>query len=200
MSCLLSTPINHLATPQIYPVVHVDDRGSFTKEWFFPFRLRLFPSLSPKTMQCFTRNKEKAVKISIILVPGAEHCFLLISLKVTISQHLGGNGSYCSRPLLNPSHWDSADWMRLSPVNYGHTHLLWKKLASFIFQWNKKNNKNNKAWHQRAWRIWSWMRVLRWSGCILALRCLMLFEMSQCGREKGKWSGRWQGAAPEHHG
>lgn len=65
-------------------------------------------------------------------------------MKVTISQHFGGNGSYCSRPLLNPSHWDSADWMRLSPLNYGHTHLLWKKLASFIFQGNKKTTKTTK--------------------------------------------------------
>lgn len=59
----------------------------------------------------------------------------------TILQRLGDNRNYCSRPLLNLSHWDSADCIQLSAVNYGHTHLLWKELASFIFQGNKKQQK-----------------------------------------------------------
>lgn len=40
---------------------------------------------------------------------------------------------------------DSADWIRLSTVNYGHTHPLFKKEpASFIFQGNKTQQKTKR--------------------------------------------------------
>lgn len=74
----------------------------------------------------------------------------------------------------------------LDPTLCSHTHPLLQKGVK-----KTNNNINNKARHQRAWGIWSWMRVRRGSICVLVLKCLKFFEMSQCRREKGKWSGRW---------
>lgn len=64
-----------------------------------------------------------------------------------------------------------------------------------------KNNTSNKEQHQKALltkRIASWTRRHRWSMCVLLLKCLKFFEMSQSGREKGTWSGRR--LPREHHG
>lgn len=101
-------------------------------------------------------------------------------------------------PFLYISQWDSADWIHLSTVNYGRTHLLLNKRASFIFGGGNQNN--NKAWHQRAQRnlILNEHAGMK-RGCILVFvflgTCDAFWNVTARERDKGKWSGRWRGAA-----